>query len=111
MLTDKKDSSILEVMYIYNNLKPTLASTWEVLQLENKNMKKLSIDQLNGIAVIELSDLNQGEYFKLKPDSKKVYERGEYLRAEKKYRCADAEIWGRERFLKPDTVVYTQFEF
>ena len=90
-------------MYIYNNLKPTLAAAWEVLQLEDKT--------LNIIEVTELKDLNKGEYFKLKPDSKKVYIKGEYLRDEKRFSCIDFEDINKERFLKPTTVIWTQFEF
>ena len=74
-------------------------------------MKNLTINQLNGIAVTELRDLNQGEYFKLKPESKKVYEKGEYLKGEKRFRCGDAEDINRERFFKADTVVWTTFEY
>jgi len=98
-------------MYIYNNPKPTLAHVRKVSQLEKIKMKKLTIDQLNGIAVTELRDLNQGDYFKTTPDSKKVYQKGEYLKGEKRFRCGDAEDINRERFLKPDSVVWTRFEF
>ena len=73
-------------MYIYNNPKPTLASAWEVLQLENKT--------LNIIEVTELKDLNPGEYFKLKPESKKVYipDSGRAFTSSRPVLCSAEEI-------------------
>ncbi len=63
------------------------------------------------IEVIKIDDLVIGEFFKLKPESKKVYVKGEYLREEKRFSCTDFEDINKERLLKPNTVIWTQFEF
>jgi len=90
-------------MYIYNKPKPTLAPMRKVSQYGENKMKV--------IEVTELRDLNKGEFFKLKPDSKTVYIKEDYFREEKRFSCAYFDDISKGRYLKPETVVYTQFEF
>ena len=90
-------------MYIYNNPKPTLAAERKVSQLEQIKMEAIN--------VTELRDLKKGEFFKLKPDSKIVFIKDEYFREEKRFSCIYFDDISKGRNLKPDTVVYTQFEF
>jgi hypothetical protein len=66
---------------------------------------------MNIIEVTQLKDLKKGEFFKLKPDSKTVYIKDEYFRKEKTFSCTYFDDISRGRYFKPDTVVYTQFEF
>lgn len=63
------------------------------------------------IDITELSDLNVGDYFKLSLEAKRIYIKGGYLKEDKRFRCEDAEDISRERFLKPDSVVFTAFEY
>jgi|TARA_R110000764_G_scaffold207838_1_gene293430 hypothetical protein len=91
-------------MYIYNNPKPTLAPMREGFTINEVKMIKI-------IDITELSDLNVGDYFKLSLEAKRIYIKGEYLKEDKRFRCEDAEDISRERFLKPDSVVFTAFEY
>ena len=59
----------------------------------------------------KLSDLKRGEFFKRKPDARKVYTKGEYDRGSKRYGCEDYEAAGSEIFLKGDTMVYVGFDY
>lgn len=62
-----------------------------------------------------VKDLKKGEYFTLKPiecpKESQVFVRGEYDRAEKKYECSKFSDFCSFRYLKPETVVYTDFIF
>jgi hypothetical protein len=58
-----------------------------------------------------LKDLPKGEYFKRKPDAKKVYQRGEYCRSRRKYQADDCDDICRELVLKGSTVVYIGFTY
>ncbi len=75
------------------------------------NLIRGGIMQQQIIEVIKIDDLVIGEFFKLKPESKKVYVRGEYLEEENRYSCTDFDDINRERFFKPETVIHTGFEF
>lgn len=55
--------------------------------------------------------LPQGEYFKRKPESHKVYTRDEYDRTMKRYSCGDTDDISREIWLKKDTVVWIGFSY
>lgn len=60
----------------------------------------------------KLSTLPIGEHFKRKPDAKKVYQRGAYDRATRRYVNTDcADVWGNGLALKGDTVVYIGFDY
>lgn len=59
----------------------------------------------------KLSDLKKGEYLKRKADARKVYRKGDYDRAERKFSCMDTDDISREIFLKGDTMVYVGFDY
>lgn len=60
---------------------------------------------------IELRKVPKGEFIKRKPDAKKVFIRGEYDRAYKKFRCDDWDDISRDIMLKGTTIVYIGFDF
>ena len=64
---------------------------------------------------MKIKELKKGEFFTLKPTNEpkenQVFIRGDYDRSIKKYECtrfSDINSW---RYLKPETVVYTDFIF
>lgn len=59
----------------------------------------------------KLSDLKKGEFFKRKADARKVYRKGDYDRAERKFSCMDEDDISREILLKGDTMVYVGFDY
>lgn len=63
-----------------------------------------------------LKDLKRGEFFTLKdygddPDPERVYVRGEYDRAERKYEVTKFNDFCDWRMMKGDRLVYTGFTF
>ena len=60
---------------------------------------------------LTLQELPQGEFFKRKENSKKVYMNEDYYRPEKKYQCGDFEDIGNAIYLKGETLVFVDFEF
>jgi len=60
---------------------------------------------------IQLKDVKSGDFIKRKPDAKKVFTKGDYDRAEKKYWCDDWDDISRGLLLKGTTVVYIGFDF
>jgi hypothetical protein len=62
-----------------------------------------------------LKDLKKGDFFTLKPveypTETQVYKKGDYERSSKKYSCSRYDDFCKERFLKGDKVVYTDFIF
>lgn len=66
---------------------------------------------ITDIPMVPLKNLPRGEYFKRKPDSKKVWIKGEYDRFMKKYLCTAFDDISQGMYLKPSTPVYTEFEF
>lgn len=63
----------------------------------------------------KLKDLKKGEYFTLKPitnpTEKQVYIKGDYDRTEKKYDCGRFHDISLNKYIKGDTIVYTDFTF
>ena len=65
----------------------------------------------------KLKEVQKGEYFKRKPDSKKVWVKGDHVRFHKKgkiiirYSCTAADDMNQEIFLNPLAPVYTEFEY
>lgn len=59
----------------------------------------------------KLSDLKKGEFFKRKADARKVYRKGDYDRAERKFAGDDADDISRAIYLKGDTLVYVGFDY
>lgn len=65
----------------------------------------------------KLKELPKGEYFKRKPDSKKIWIKGDHVRFYKKgkiiirYSCTAADDMNQEILLNPQTPVYTEFEY
>jgi hypothetical protein len=66
----------------------------------------------NGLKVIELRKLKEGEYFKRKSDAKKEYIKGHYNRKDSfgaaSFSCTDSDDIGRCIELKPSTIVYVE---
>ena len=60
---------------------------------------------------ITMRDLKPGEYFKRTPDAKKVYIRGDYDRATKKFSATDFDDCCHEIFIRADKPVFVDFEF
>lgn len=58
-----------------------------------------------------IREIKPGEYFKRKPDSQKVYSRGEYCRESKRYICGDFDDISRSISLKGDSLVFVGFTF
>lgn len=62
-----------------------------------------------------VKELKKGEFFTLKPienpTESKVFIRGEYDRTSKKYECQKFSDMNAFRYLKADTIVYTDFTF
>lgn len=58
-----------------------------------------------------LKDLPKGEFFKLKPDAKRVYMRGDYDRSEKKYDCGAFDDIGYSRMFDGKKLVFAGFTF
>lgn len=66
---------------------------------------------MDNLTAIAIKDLPAGEFFKRKPDAKKVYIREDYIPSEKRYVATDWEDTCRMLYLKGATIVYTGFEF
>jgi hypothetical protein len=60
---------------------------------------------------VALRKVPAGEFLKRKPDSQKVYTRGEYDRSYKKYRINDWGDISRDMLISGDMQVYVGFTF
>jgi hypothetical protein len=60
---------------------------------------------------MKLKDVKQGEYIRLKPDSKKTYMRLDYDRSTKRFAVQDFDNANRYRYLKGSTEVHVDFIF
>lgn len=58
-----------------------------------------------------IKDLHKGDFFRLKPDAKRVYVRGEYDRSEKRYECIAFDDIGYSRMFDGKRQVYAGFTF
>lgn len=74
-----------------------------------RDTSKLTADLNNGI--VSLKNVKKGEFVKRKPDSKKVYIKGDYDHASKTFSLIDADDMNREIFLKGSTVVHIGFTY
>ena len=63
------------------------------------------------VPMVPLKNLPRGEYFKRKPDSNKVWIKGEYDKFMKKFLCGAFDDISQGMYLKPTTPVYVEFEF
>lgn len=63
------------------------------------------------VPMVLLKNLPRGEYFKRKPDSNKVWIKGEYDKFMKKFLCGAFDDISQGMYLKPTTPVYVEFEF
>lgn len=68
---------------------------------------------INGMKLVELRKLKEGQYFRRKPDAHKEYIRGHYNRKNSfdgpaSFTCTDSEDIGRCIQLKPSTLVYVE---
>ena len=61
--------------------------------------------------VVQIKDVAFDEYFKRKATAKKVYVRGAYDRASKRYSCYETNDVNKEIFLKGETEVHTGFTY
>jgi hypothetical protein len=95
-------------------------SPYENGELEDiaSNPESTNVDSLNqdindtsDVPMVPLKNLPKGEYFKRKPDSKKVWIKGEYDRFMKKFLCGAFDDISQGMYLKPSTPVYVEFEF
>ena len=66
---------------------------------------------ISDVPMVPLKSLPRGEYFKRKPDSNKVWIKGEYDRYMKKFLCGAFDDISQGMYLKPSTPVYVEFEF
>ena len=60
---------------------------------------------------VALKNVPAGEFLKRKPDSKKVYTRGEYDQSFKQYRINDWDDISRDMLVSGNTPVYIGFTF
>jgi len=69
--------------------------------------------EINGDVVYlkSLKDIDTGEYFKRKPQSKTIYTKGDYDRSQKKYQCDNESDISKCIYLKGDTVVSVGFTY
>jgi len=65
----------------------------------------------NAPGLYPISSLKKGEFFKRKPDARKVYVKGDYDRSERTYTGTDTEDISRAIYLKGTTRVYVGFDY
>jgi hypothetical protein len=65
----------------------------------------------DGATLAVINMVKRGDFVKRKPDSKKVYQKGDYDRATKRYSLVDVEDMNREIFVKAGTQVYIGFTY
>jgi len=70
-----------------------------------------SMSQVKSSGFRDLSTLEKGEFFKLKPTAKKVYRKGAYDRSERKYEGLDTDDISRAIYLRGSTRVFVEFEY
>jgi hypothetical protein len=61
--------------------------------------------------MVNIENLNMGQFFKRKPDAKKVYVYNGYCRFDKKYVGNDWDDISRDMTFKKGTKVFVEFEF
>jgi hypothetical protein len=59
----------------------------------------------------KIEDVDFGDFIKRKPNAKKVYQRTQYCRMERRYICDDWDDISRNILLRKGTIVYVDFEF
>lgn len=59
----------------------------------------------------KVQDIKQGEYVTRKADSAKVYKRGAYDKASKRFSLIDCDDICREIFVKRNTVLFVGFTY
>jgi hypothetical protein len=89
-----------------NELSPELNSVESNVESSPEDAQDIS-----DIPMVPLKNLPKGEYFKRKPDSNKVWIKGDYDRYMKKFLCGAFDDISQGMYLKPTTPVYTEFEF
>tara|TARA_R110000796_G_C14415066_1_gene419234 strand:+ start:509 stop:772 length:264 start_codon:yes stop_codon:yes gene_type:complete len=60
---------------------------------------------------IAIKELPHGAFFKRKEGAKKVFQRGDYYRSDKKYEGNNWEDMGDSVYLNPAKLVFINFEF
>lgn len=71
----------------------------------------LRTDTMNTTTTAKAADIKKGEYVMRKPDSKKVYMRGDYDRASKKYELLDCSDINRSIFVSGKTELVIGFTY
>lgn len=66
---------------------------------------------LNFLNMRKIEDLKNGEYFKRKPTSKEIYQKGNYNRSAKKYSCTAESDFCKEIFIAKGKEVFTDFDY
>ena len=61
--------------------------------------------------MVNIEHLNMGQFFKRKPDAKKVYVYNGYCRFDKKYIGNDWDDISKDMTFKKGTKVFTEFDF
>jgi hypothetical protein len=89
-----------------NEISPELNSVESNVESSPEDAQDIS-----DIPMVPLKNLPKGEYFKRKPDSNKVWIKGDYDRYMKKFLCGAFDDISQGMYLKPTTPVYTEFEF
>ena len=78
-------------------------------KIEELEKQKMIIE--HGCYAANIESLPRGEFFKRKPDAKKVYQRAEYDRSARKYWGMDETDISRGMLFKTGTVVYIGFDY
>lgn len=73
--------------------------------------KKKTVKENAEPQMVPLKKLKVGEYFKRKPDSKRVFVKGEWNQSGKCYNCYAADDINQGLNLKRDAQVFTDFEY
>ena len=79
---------------------------------KGKLKKKVVKENLDGAPrMVPIQSLPTGEYFKRKPDSKRVFVRGKWNPMARTYNCSAADDMNQEFNVKKDSLVFTDFEY
>jgi hypothetical protein len=84
--------------------------TFEQLKSCLENPGSLDPNEFDFVQRIKVKDVKKGEFFVLKLNAKKVYQRGDYCRLDRGYDCSEFN-GGLDINIKSNRYVYTGFTF